>query len=370
MSFLREIWANKWVKFAVLVAALLLFFWLIHRLSSILTALAVAWVLAYICDPLVDRMEARRIPRTAGVALFAILLVLVIVLAELILVPAIGNEVERLGKDMPNYAETITQRVVPWAESTFRVQLPHSSEEVFDLLKTNQDTVKHFTDKVYAPLTAMVKNSVSSLLGMITFILTMVVVPVAWFFLLRDIDKINARVVELVPPRWREGFLSFMHQVDEIVSNFLHGQIIVALILAVLYSIGLWLILDIPLGLIIGLFAGFAAIVPYLGVVVGVLPALVMAFLQYQDWQHPLGVLIVFGVAQALEGNVITPKIVGDKLGLHPVVVIFAILIFAELAGLFGMLIAVPAAAIIQVLMRRLVVAYKTSELYQGGADE
>ena len=370
MSFLREIWVNKWVKFAVMVVAVLLFFWLIQRLSSILTALAIAWVLAYICDPLVDRLEARRIPRTAGVVLFAVILIAVLVIAELILVPAIGGEIERLGRDMPNYAETISQRVIPWIEGTFRIQLPRNSDEVLALLKTNEDMVKQFTEKIYTPLTAIMKNSLTSILGMITFILTLVVVPVAWFFLLRDIDKMNARIVDLVPLRMREGFLGFMHQVDEIISNFLHGQILVALILGSLYSIGLWLILDIPLGLVIGLFAGFASIVPYLGVVVGVLPALIMAFLQYQDWQHPLGVIIVFAVAQTLEGNVITPKIVGDKLGLHPVVVIFAILIFAELAGLFGMLIAVPAAAIIQVLLRRVVGKYKASELYLDKGNE
>jgi predicted PurR-regulated permease PerM len=168
--------------------------------------------------------------------------------------------------------------------------------------------------------------------------------------------------------RWREPFVEFMRQVDEIVSNFLRGQITVALILATLYSIGLWLIVDVPLGLLIGVCAGLCSIVPYMGLVVGAVPALALAALQHQDWQHPLGVIAVFAVAQAAEGNFITPRIVGDKLGLHPVTVIFALLIWAQIAGFLGMVIAVPATAVLQVLARRAIARYRAGAFYQDGA--
>lgn len=363
-EFLKEIWASKWVKLLALIIGVLLFLYFVARISSILTALAVAWLLAYICDPLVDRLEARRVPRTVGVVLLTFVILLVLVVAELVLVPTIAGEFKRLGQDMPNYAETLSTVLVPKVESALHIELPKTGDEFLRFLNENQAPLNRLVEKLYAPLTNFIQNSVTSLLSLIIGLLTLIVVPVAWFFLLRDIDKINAKLVDLVPLRWKDGFLDFMKQVDEIISNFLHGQIIVAFILAILYSVGLWLILDIPLGLIIGLFAGFAAIVPYLGVVVGMVPALIMAFLQYQDWQHPLGVIAVFAVAQALEGNLITPKIIGDKLGMHPLTVIFALLIWTELAGLFGLLIAVPVTAVLQVLLLRLVERYRQGRLY------
>jgi len=365
LDFLREIWTNRWVKLAALIAGILLFVYLIVVLRSILTALAIAWVLAYICDPLVDRLEARRIPRTAGVIIFTVVLVLVIVLAGLILLPTIANEFERLGKDMPDYGTQIGSMIENF-EQRYDINLPHTAEDLSVWFSVNQETVKQVAEQIYTPIVSLIKNSLNSIMAWVTFLLTLIVVPVAWFFLLRDIDRINEKIVNLVPPRRRDSFLEFMHQVDEIISNFLRGQIVVAMILAVLYAIGLWLILDIPLGLLIALFAGVASIVPYLGVVLGILPAMAMAFLQYQDWQHPLGVILVFAVAQALEGNLITPKIVGDKLGLHPVTVIFALLIWAQLLGFFGMLIAVPLTAVLQVVLMRLIDRYQAGELYLG----
>jgi predicted PurR-regulated permease PerM len=303
-----------------------------------------------------------------AVALLTVAILLMLVLVMLILVPTIGNEFSRLSNNLPNYADTISTVLIPEIESRLRTRLPHSVDDWVTLIQANRDTINQIAAKLSAPVTHFVQRSVSSVLGFITGLLTLIVIPVAWFFLLRDIDRLNARMADLIPPRRREGFLSFLRQVDEIMSNFLHGQIIVALIDACLYSIGLWLILDIPLGLVIGILAGFAAIVPYLGLLLGIVPALVMAFLQYQDWQHPLGVIAVFGVAQAIEGNLITPKIVGNKLGLHPVTVIFALLVWAELGGFLGMIVAVPLTAVLQVLVLRLLERYKASPLFQGPA--
>ena len=366
VSFLREIWANKWIKLLALIAAIALTLYLISVLRSILTALAVSWVLAYICDPLVDRLERRRIPRTLAVALLTVSIMLVIVLVVAVLAPTIGAELARLSNNLPNYATTLNDVLIPRLENTLNIQLPRSTDDWIRLFTDNRDTINQVAAKLSSPVTNFLERSVSSLLGFITGLLTLIVIPVAWFYLLRDIDRINAQIVDLVLLRRRESFLSFVRQVDEIVSNFLHGQIIVAAFDACLYSIGLWLILDIPLGLVIGLFAGFASIVPYLGLVLGIIPALIMALLQYQDWQHPLGVLVVFTVTQMLEGNVVTPKIVGDKLGLHPVTVIFALLVWAQLGGFLGVLVAVPLTAVLQVLLVRLIEHYRKSELYLG----
>ena len=144
----------------------------------------------------------------------------------------------------------------------------------------------------------------------------------------------------------------------------MRGQIVVMFILALLYIIGLEFIVKVPLGFLIGLFAGFASIVPYLGLILGILPALILAFLEYGDWLHPLGVILVFTVAQVAEGTLITPKVVGDKLGMHPVTVIFAILIWGELLGFIGILIAVPVTAVLIVAIKRIVAAYFSSGFF------
>jgi predicted PurR-regulated permease PerM len=366
MGFLRDIWANKWVKLIVLLAGLALFVLVAIRLSKIFTALAVAWVLAYICDPLVDRLEKRRLPRTAAVAVLAVALVLGFIVLDLVLLPAVVHEFARLGQELPNYADTLASRLLPSLEGALGIDLPRTESELRRFFVDNRDTLDRVARTLYSPLTNFLKSTVTSVVGFVTSLLTLLVIPMAWFFLLRDYDRLNAGLASLLPLRWRDTGVEFMKQVDEIVANFLRGQITVALILATLYSIGLWLILDIPLGLVIGVVAGFASIVPYLGLILGIVPALLMAFLQYQDWQHPLGVVIVFAGAQLLEGNFITPKIVGDKLGLHPVTVIFALLVWAELAGLLGMIIAVPATAVLQVLARRGIERYREGEFYRA----
>jgi predicted PurR-regulated permease PerM len=359
--FLKEIWANKWVKLVTLILALATLWRFVLRIRHVLTALAVAWVLAYICKPLVDRLERRGLPRSAAIGLLSFFLLAALVATDLIAVPVVGRELAALGDDLPSYADALNA-IVPRVESALHIELPRTHDELRAFVGDNRETIDKIAKAVYSPLTHFLKGAVTGVMDFITKLLTLLVVPIAWFYLLRDMGKINDGVIELTPARWRGPFVEFMKQVDEIASNFLRGQITVALILATLYSLGLWLILHIPLGLLIGVVAGCAAIVPYMGLIVGVVPALLLALLKYQDWQHPLGVIAVFGVAQALEGNLITPKVVGDKLGLHPVTVIFALLVWAELAGFLGMLIAVPATAVIQVLLTRLVRRLKAAE--------
>jgi predicted PurR-regulated permease PerM len=368
MGFLREIWANKWVKFVALAIGIIALGMLLGRLKSILTALTVAWVLAYICDPIVDFFEAKGASRTTGVVALAVALVLVALAVNLTIIPLAAHELRDLGDNMPDYGAWFTGTLIPNIEATLGVELPRTEYDFRQFFSENEETVNRILGAIRSPISDFVKNTLTGVVGFVTGLLTLVVIPVAWFFLLRDIDTMNGRVVELCPKRHRERFVGFAKEVDEIVSNFLRGQITVALILAVMYSLGLWLIADVPLGLVIGIFAGAASIVPYLGLILGIVPALVLAFLQHQDILHPLLVVAVFGVAQALEGNVITPKIVGEKLGLHPVTVIFALLIWAELAGVFGMLIAIPITAVLQVLVVRAVQRYKQGDFYRGDA--
>ena len=271
MGFLKDVWANKWVKLAVLSAGLFVLGYFVFRLSTILTALAISWVLAYICDPVVDFMEARRIPRTAGVVILAVVLAMVVVAINLVLVPVAVNEFRELGRNMPDYGTLLTERWLPGLENTLGIDLPRTEQEIRQFFTDHRDTVNQVAEAIRSPLTDFAKNALSSVMAFVIGLLTLVVIPVAWFFLLRDIDRINSGIASLVPARRREGFVTFMKEVDGIVSNFLRGQFTVALILAALYSLGLWLIADVPLGLVIGVTAGVVSIVPYLGVVLGII---------------------------------------------------------------------------------------------------
>ena len=183
------------------------------------------------------------------------------------------------------------------------------------------------------------------------------------FYLLRDFDHIVARLGRLIPPRFYSKTTEVVKEIDDVLSQFVRGQLMVATLMAILYSIGLYLC-GTPLSLLIGIMAGYANLVPYLGVVVGFLPAVILTFLQTQDWVPLLGVVAVFGVVQAIEGFLITPRVVGDKVGLHPVIIMLAVLIGAELFGILGILLAVPVAAILNVLMRRGVEVYRESSAY------
>jgi len=368
--FLRDIWADKWVKLVALLAVTAAALALVIRIRQALSALAIAWFLAYLCDPLADRLEKRRVPRTAAVAVITLLLAGILILFVMLLLPVMVGEIVSLSENLPDYGAWFFERAIPSIEAKFGVYLPHTGEEVMELINENQTQIKEFGYAIYSPVLIFLRDTLGGLVNFIVGLLTLAVVPVAWFFLLRDIDKINVRVVELTPPRHRERFVSFMKQVDAIVSGFIHGQVFVALLLGVMYSIGLWLILDIPLGLVIGIVAGFAAIIPYLGLLLGIVPALLMAFLKYQDWQHPLGVAAVFAVAQAVEGNLITPKVMSNRLGMHPVLVIFSILVGAKLLGVLGMLLAIPVAAVLQVVMRDLVAQYRAGRFFNQAADE
>lgn len=369
MMWLREICANKWIKLVVLTAGVIILGMFLHRISSILTALAIAWVLAYICDPVVDWLEARGVSRTLGVVFLAIFLLLGVGIVTVVLIPVAVYELRDLGRAMPDYGQLLTSQWLPSLEGALGIELPRTNSEIRDFFEMHGASVNQIAEALRSPLTGFAKSMLSGVAGLITGLLTLIVIPVAWFFLLRDIDGINTGVVTLVPKRHRQTFVGFAKEVDEIVSNFLRGQVVVAAILACFYSLGLWLVADVPLGLVIGIFAGIAAIVPYLGVVLGVVPALILAFLQHQDLKHPLLVIVVFAVAQALEGNLITPKIVGDKVGLHPVTVIFALLIWAQLAGILGMLVAIPATAVLQVLLLRWVKRYQDGEFYRGDTE-
>jgi predicted PurR-regulated permease PerM len=213
----------------------------------------------------------------------------------------------------------------------------------------------------------VVTRAFASTLGVLLTILGYFIIPVYLYYFLLDLPRIREGMLQLVPVRYREVASRVAGQADIVLAAFVRGQLMVCLILAVLYSIGLSLI-GIELALVIGSLAGILFIIPYVGTVVGMVLAVIMAYLKFHDLLHPLLCVGWFGLVQLLEGSIITPRIVGTTVGLHPVTIIVTLMVFGQLGGLLGMLVAVPVMAVMNLVVKELVAGYRSSAFFQERA--
>lgn len=346
--------SQKWLVLACIV----LTGWLLVVLSPILGPFLTAILLAYMGDPLVDRLEARKLSRTWGVVVTFLILILVLTLIALLLIPALVHQIDVLVSLIPKGLEWVKTVAVPYMESRFGLEL--FQLDWSDLSKkvdwgATGNVVKN-----------VISNVTSSGLAIAGAIGNLVLIPVVTFYLLRDWDILVGKISELVPRYYINTVGELAHECHETLGAFFRGQLLVMLAQAVIYAVGL-MVIGLDLGLLVGLLAGLASIVPYLGAIVGIGAGLFAAFAQFGDMLHLVLVLIVFGIGQTLEGTVLTPKLVGDRIGLHPVAVIFAVLAGGQVFGFVGILLALPAAAVINVMMRRVHLNYRKSTLY--GSD-
>ena len=205
----------------------------------------------------------------------------------------------------------------------------------------------------------------SSGFAMLGWLMNIALIPVVAFYLLRDWDLLVERIHNMIPRQFVTTTVNLTKECDEVLSAFLRGQLLIMLLLGCIYALGLALI-GLDLALIIGLLAGLASLVPYLGFIVGILAASIAAILQFQEFMPLVYVALVFGVGQLLEGSLLTPLLVGDRIGLHPVAVIFAVLAGGQLFGFVGVLLALPIAAVVMVFVRHLYGQYRTSQYYES----
>ena len=345
--------------------------WLVYRLAPIITPFAVAAGLAYLGDPLVDRLERLRffkwpVSRTVAVLFVFALMIGAFVLGLLIFLPLLRDQVYHLVDRAPAMFEWLIGTAVPWLQ----VKLGLASLEL-DAQSLVAAAKSYWKEAGTAMLGVL--GSVSRGGGaVVTWLVNLLLIPVVTFYLLRDWDHLVAGVRGLLPRKSETEISTLFGEIDVVLGAFIRGQLMVMMALGLIYAAGLWL-LGLDLAFIIGASAGLLSIVPYLGTFVGVVAALVAAMFQFQDVWHPLLVLLVFGIGQSLEGMVLTPKLVGDRIGLHPVAVIFAVLAGGQLFGFLGILLALPAAAALNVLVRNLHERYRRSDLYtrpKSGVEE
>jgi predicted PurR-regulated permease PerM len=351
-QFLRRL---QWAAVAAAVV------WLMWILSPVLTPFAVAAILGWMGDPLVDRLELRGWSRNTSVAVVFFVMLLALVVVVLLLVPLIQGQVTTLIQSLPRYQQWIYAVAVPWLEARFNVHIADYLDftHVWELLRSNWERAGGVARTVWG----YVSRSGFALFG---WMANLVLIPVIAFFFLRDWDLIVGRVASMVP-RDHIGTVSRLAtESSAVLGGFLKGQLLVMIILGVLYGAGLWAV-GLDLGILIGLIAGLLTFVPYLGPTSGVAMGLIAALMQYGDVKHLVLVSIVFGIGQVIESYVLTPKLVGDRIGLHPVAVIFAVLACGQLFGFLGMLLALPIAAVVNVLLRYAHERYTHSQLYAGG---
>ncbi|QPJ64980.1 MAG: AI-2E family transporter [Candidatus Nitrohelix vancouverensis] len=341
-------------------AICLLFLFLVYISRRVLTPFFIAFILAYLLDPIVDRLEARKLSR--GPATVALLLAFFILCSAVIalLFPLLRVQAENFVKNLPEYVAVVQGWIQPLLERLAGLD----QEKAQAILKEGLARFGELPMKIVTSSSEFLWNSLSGLFNMILMAANLIIIPVAMFYLLRDFDDINQRVLNLVPERHRKRTLAVFKEIDATLAGFVRGQLLVVILMGALYCIGLFLC-GAPMSLFIGMMAGIANLVPYLGLILGFVPAAVMTFAHTQDWLSVLGVAGVFAVVQALEGMVITPRVVGESIGLHPVIIMAAVLLGAEFFGFAGIILAVPAAAVINVLAKQGLKVYKESDFFK-----
>jgi predicted PurR-regulated permease PerM len=342
-------------KWQLLALTVLLGF-LLWLLAPVLTPFAVSALLAYLGDPLVDRLERWRLSRTAAVCVVFSLMTLAIVGVVLLLIPMLERQISDFIEQLPRYLDWFRGTVLPWLEDKFGVRAEFDPASLPEMIRNYW--------KQAGGVAATVLGGLSkSGLAVLGWVANVLLIPVVTFYLLRDWDVLVANVRSLLPRAVEPTVSRLASESDSVLGAFLRGQLSVMLALGTIYTLGLWAA-GIDLALLIGMLAGLVSFVPYLGVFVGLAASIVAALVQHGDWLHLVLVVGVFAVGQTLEGFVLTPWLVGDRIGLHPVAVIFAIMAGGQLFGFLGVLLALPVAAVAMVVLRYLHQRYTASRLY------
>jgi len=332
---------------------------LVYLLRNALFPFVAGLVVGYLLDPLADRLEARKCPRGLAAGLIVGAFLAVVVAVIVILAPVLSAQITDLIGRLPDYLERLRDFAQPLI-AQLRASLTEAQ------LGQLQEISRNSTGDVVKWIGTVLQGMVGGGAAILNVLSLAVIMPVVAFYLLRDWDRIVAHLDELLPRGGADTIREQVREIDNRLSGFLRGQALVCLILGTVYAVGLT-VLGLDFGLLVGMGAGLISFIPYFGTAVGLVTGLGLALAQYSDWLPIALVAGVFAIGQLLEGFVLTPKLVGDRVGLHPVWVLFALMAGGMLFGFTGILLAVPAAAAIGVVVRFVIVRYRNSMLYQNG---
>jgi predicted PurR-regulated permease PerM len=339
------------------VAAAVVFALALYWLGPVLTPFLVGAILAYLGTPLVDATERRGVHRAVGTTLTVLLFGIAIAGVLFVLVPLVQSEVGLVMKRLPDVLALISERLLPWLQERFGIAIALDFATVRAVIADNLESVRDVGLRVLAG----VQRGGALILAIL---INLALIPVVMFYLLRDWNRIVERIDDLLPRRWEGKVRQIAREIDQVLAEFLRGQLMVMVVLAVYYAIALSLV-GLDHAFAIGILTGLLVFIPYVGFGLGLVLGIVAALLQFSGWPFFLSVVAVYGVGQLVENYVLIPYLVGDRIGLHPLAVIFALLAFGQLFGFAGVLLALPVSAALLVALRHLRAAYADSPLYR-----
>lgn len=341
-----------WLLIALLLGAL------VYALRGVLTPFVAAAILSYVLAPGVAGLQARRVPRPVASVVMILAAISIIFILLLVLVPLVQKEFQLIRDQLPTLVATVTGTTLPWLNEHLGLELTLDPIAIRDWLRAQ---LAGSSEDILGAVMRYVRSGGSAAIEVISLVL---LVPVLVYYLLVDWPRITERTRELVPRRWSEGLGSALHETDDLLGQYLRGQLLVIAALALWYCVGLFFVgLDtwLPLGILTGLLA----FVPYLGYGLSLILALIAGMLHLGPLQGAVSVGVVYLIGQLLENYWLVPRLVGERIGLHPVAVVFALFAFGALLGFVGILLALPLAAIALVCLRRLRIAWLSSDFYR-----
>ena len=308
--------------------------------------LALSFGLAYLLDPIVDRLENKNIPRSTSIIGILILVIGILALLFSFIIPFLWDQSVEFIEAAPGLAENALNKLVGWGvlSKDMTSGVPELLEQSkVRLLSGGMDYVK--------PMASWLFKATSGIFGIVLSLVNLVIIPVFFFYILRDIDRIKENFYDFVPDSMENYVRDYLGMVDGVLGGFIRGQILVALALAVLYSTGL-MIAGLRFGVVIGVAAGVLSVIPYVGFLVGMLASSVVVLVDFTGWGLVLGVVATFTVSQLIEGYILTPRFVGNKVGMNPLETLIAVIVGGEMGGFAGLLIAIPTGGIIKQTIR------------------
>lgn len=334
--------------------------WLLWLLAPILTPFAISALLAYMGDPLADWLESKGFTRTLAVSVVFLLMTIAVLAIVLLLIPVLEQQISALVSRLPG--------ILAWAQTHLAGLLTeYGFEELggMDGVAGMVDVLKSHWQKAGGIIQQILGSFSHSSMLLVNWIMNLVLIPVVTFYLLRDWDMLVEKVHNLLPRHIESVIGALAKEADEVLGAFVRGQVSVMAVLGMVYTLGLWII-GVDFAFLIGMGAGAISFIPYLGTILGVGIAVIAAWFQFHDVTQILIVLGVFGLGQLLQDMVLVPRLVGDRIGLHPVAVLFSIMAGGQLFGFLGILLALPVASVVVILLRHFKEIYQNSSLYQS----
>ncbi len=351
-----------WVRNLIIVCVMVVSVFLLLYFQQVAVPIMIALAIGYVGDPVIDKFEEWKIKRTWGIVILCTLIVMVLAGMMLYVVPKLVSQLNDLIATLPGYWEKLSKELLPYLTQYAETHPEEITEAKAAALAWLQENAGILLKNIASSLAVSFK-SVGSFLANI---LGLIIIPVLAFYFLRDFDILKGQALELVPVKRKAYVANLFRDLDQALGNFIKGQLLVALILSIIYSIGLT-IAGCPASLLIGIIAGFSNLIPYLGIALGFVPAVLLTYLTGNPMWQVITAGVTFIVGQMLEGMVITPKVVGESVGLHPVVVLVSLMIGGSYFGFVGMILALPVCAVGMVLLRRGYRYYVNSILYHEG---